>query len=84
MSAKAEAAKPTSSCKSPSKPARQPTGQAQRPHDLLRISCHVMPFPPHSCMNRHQSGKPGPAALQVNLKNNQQIMLHAALATMKY
>lgn len=61
---KAMAAKPTSSCKSLSKPARLPAGQAQRAHDLLRISCHVMPFPPHSCMNKNQSGNSGPAAAQ--------------------
>lgn len=59
---KAMAAKPSSSCKTPSKPARRPTGRAQRAHDLHRISCHVMPFPPHSCMNRYQSGNSGPAA----------------------
>ncbi|MET4134311.1 hypothetical protein ABIC21_000505 [Pseudarthrobacter sp. PvP090] len=29
---------------------------------LLRISCHVMQFPPHSSMNRHQGGSSGPAA----------------------
>ena len=59
---KAMAAKPTGSCKSPSRPARLPTGQAQRARDQLRIGCHVMPFPPHSCMNRYQSGNSGPAA----------------------
>ena len=46
----------------PSSAVRLPTGQAQRAHDQLQMGCHVMPFPPHSCMNRYQSGNSGPAA----------------------
>ena len=71
----AVAAKPTHSCNSPSRPACLPPGQAQRPHGLFRISCHVMPFPPHSCINRCQSGNSGPAATLGRSKNNQQVML---------
>lgn len=56
------AAKTTSSYDSPSEAAPAPAGQAQRTHRLLLISCHVMPFPPHSCMISYQSGKSGPAA----------------------
>ena len=68
------AAKPTGSWKSPSKPARLLTGQAQGPNDLLRIGCHVMPFPPHPCMNRYQSGNSGPQT-SVDQENIQHVML---------
>ena len=37
-------------------------GRAQRPHDQLRISCYVMPFPPRSRMNRYQNGNSRTAA----------------------
>lgn len=47
----------------------------QRAHDRLRISCHVMPFPPHSRVNRYQSRNSGPAAAPGRSKNYQQIML---------
>jgi hypothetical protein len=49
---------------------RLPTGQAQRTHHLLRISGHVMPFPPHSCINRHQSGNSGPASARARSKEH--------------
>ena len=60
-----------------------PTGQAQRAHGLLRISCHVMPFPLQSCMNKCRGGNPDRPQPWVDLKNNQKVMLYAPLATMK-
>ena len=33
-----------------------PPAKAQRAHDPLRISFHVMTFPRRSCMNGHQRG----------------------------
>jgi hypothetical protein len=43
---KAMAAKPTSSQKSPPTPPPRADWPGQQAHDQLRISCHVMPFPP--------------------------------------
>lgn len=56
------AAEPTDSCKSLAKPLPPTDWPGPAGHDQHRITCLVMPIPPHSGVNRHQNEKSGCAA----------------------